>query len=355
MDWAALEKAGINRNTPVSMKLHDVPYRQALATVLASAGGKGPLDYTIDDGVISISTKGKVASPPETDVNKLMGEAQAAYASQQYGQAKQILDRVLREDPQNTAAKLFSEITQDRVAYVNQNKLGGHGSHEITDQSIMNEKELIPYHDLLIYPEDWPELSRRQGGGTSDTEIATPANASDVSGKIDDSLQTNLLLRATQADRKTTTVTAPRITLYNGQAGYIAAGNPAQLAGGFGGGGYSNDGDGSGPTEAHDPNAAIHGRPGTSPKADVSVAFHEANVASGDLTKIGSGNVTFSGTGGSTFGGSGAGGGRGGGGPGSVPESWRDRASDLPSSGGTVYSWKRPADVVLKAGHAHPR
>src|SRR6202000_2035272 len=49
--WKALEAAGIDRNTPVSVNLHDVPYSKALTTILAEVGGAANLDYTVDDGV----------------------------------------------------------------------------------------------------------------------------------------------------------------------------------------------------------------------------------------------------------------------------------------------------------------
>jgi hypothetical protein len=56
--WKALEGAGIDRNTPVTAHLAHVPFRKALTTILSEVGGgTANLGYTIDDGVITVSTR----------------------------------------------------------------------------------------------------------------------------------------------------------------------------------------------------------------------------------------------------------------------------------------------------------
>jgi general secretion pathway protein D len=55
--WNALEQAGINRDTPVNVKLTDVTIEKALRTILEDVGGINDLGFVIDDGVITISTK----------------------------------------------------------------------------------------------------------------------------------------------------------------------------------------------------------------------------------------------------------------------------------------------------------
>ena len=57
VNWKALEAAGIDRNTPVSASLRNVKFSKALTTILSSVGGgQTPLGYTVDEGVITIST-----------------------------------------------------------------------------------------------------------------------------------------------------------------------------------------------------------------------------------------------------------------------------------------------------------
>jgi type II secretory pathway component GspD/PulD (secretin) len=110
----------------------------------------------------------------EQQVNKLMGEAHVAYTQQQYQQAAETLQHVLVIDPNNNGAQLFLEITQDRINYRKADSYNRLRSEETVKQSIMNEDEMIPYSQLLIYPEDWPELSRRRQGETTSNE--SPAN-----------------------------------------------------------------------------------------------------------------------------------------------------------------------------------
>ncbi len=58
VNWRALEQSGIDKNTPVSARLHDVKFSKALTTILADVGGGAvKLGYTVDEGVITISTE----------------------------------------------------------------------------------------------------------------------------------------------------------------------------------------------------------------------------------------------------------------------------------------------------------
>ncbi len=55
--WEALKAANIDERTPVNVKLTNVTLEKALRTVLDDVGGVNPLDYIVDEGVITISTK----------------------------------------------------------------------------------------------------------------------------------------------------------------------------------------------------------------------------------------------------------------------------------------------------------
>jgi len=57
VNWKSLEGAGIDRNTPVSASLRNIKFSKALNVILDSVGGgQTRLGYTIDEGVITIST-----------------------------------------------------------------------------------------------------------------------------------------------------------------------------------------------------------------------------------------------------------------------------------------------------------
>ncbi len=57
VNWRALEKANVRPDTPVTMKIGGVTFRKALDMLLRQAGGGVPLTYTIDEGVLEITTQ----------------------------------------------------------------------------------------------------------------------------------------------------------------------------------------------------------------------------------------------------------------------------------------------------------
>ncbi len=57
VNWTALQQANIDKATRVTARLRDVKFSKALSTILESAGGGATkLSYSIDEGVITIST-----------------------------------------------------------------------------------------------------------------------------------------------------------------------------------------------------------------------------------------------------------------------------------------------------------
>jgi type II secretory pathway component GspD/PulD (secretin)/outer membrane protein assembly factor BamD (BamD/ComL family) len=61
LDTKALEAAGVDRSTPITVKLKDVKFSKALDIVLKLAGGTTPLGYDIDENVITISTQDELS------------------------------------------------------------------------------------------------------------------------------------------------------------------------------------------------------------------------------------------------------------------------------------------------------
>ena len=69
VNWRALEGVGIDRNAPVTARLRDVKFDKVLRTVLDEVGGGTVrLGYTVDEGVITISTEEDLASNVVTRV-----------------------------------------------------------------------------------------------------------------------------------------------------------------------------------------------------------------------------------------------------------------------------------------------
>ncbi|HSU67322.1 MAG TPA: hypothetical protein VLJ39_10650, partial [Tepidisphaeraceae bacterium] len=58
VNWKSLEAAGVDKNTPVTANLRDVKFSKALSVILSQSVGSGQtqLGYTVDQGVVTIST-----------------------------------------------------------------------------------------------------------------------------------------------------------------------------------------------------------------------------------------------------------------------------------------------------------
>jgi hypothetical protein len=56
VNWKKIEAAGIDRNTPVSARMRDIPFQKALKSVLDNLSDKTKLGFVVDDDVITIST-----------------------------------------------------------------------------------------------------------------------------------------------------------------------------------------------------------------------------------------------------------------------------------------------------------
>ena len=78
VDWPALERASIARDAPVTANLHDIKFSKALDIIFKSVQGDEDdkkLGYTLDDGVITISTKKELNKNTVTrkyDINDLL-------------------------------------------------------------------------------------------------------------------------------------------------------------------------------------------------------------------------------------------------------------------------------------------
>jgi len=73
VNWRALEAAGVDRNVPVSLRLKNIPFEQALRYILLDAGGGTvALDFAVVDGIVNISTADEVASDVKVRVYNIV-------------------------------------------------------------------------------------------------------------------------------------------------------------------------------------------------------------------------------------------------------------------------------------------
>jgi general secretion pathway protein D len=308
VNWTALQAAGVDRTTPVSVNLREVPFRKALQTILSEVGGGAAnLAYTIDDGVITISTRDDLNSaryrvvrvfdirdmlvqpdnninPPTfnlTDITKGGTTSGSGGSSSSSGGSGGIFSDTSTTGG-GTTTKSRDDIVKEVVDTIKTTVApeswtdgGGIGSlRELNGQLIVNQTVdnqtavynllaqlretralqiaiearllLVSNNFLDVVGISWNlgipagEIGGNVGAvtiGNNTASLATPGatgvpgslgaslagnSALSVTGSIIDNFTLNLIIQATQADKRTVTVTAPRVTLFNGQRGYIA-------------------------------------------------------------------------------------------------------------------------------------
>jgi hypothetical protein len=57
VNWKALEEAGVSRDVPVTLHLRNISLRKAMQLILSEASGGDKLSFTLDQGVIEITTR----------------------------------------------------------------------------------------------------------------------------------------------------------------------------------------------------------------------------------------------------------------------------------------------------------
>jgi general secretion pathway protein D len=96
----------------------------------------------------------------QRQINELMGQAREYFKQMQYQQALDTLNQVIAIDPQNNTALFMHEMVSDQIQYNAWNKYHALRSEAEQAQEVKGQEFMIPYPNLEIYPQDWPELSR---------------------------------------------------------------------------------------------------------------------------------------------------------------------------------------------------
>jgi general secretion pathway protein D len=313
VNWRALEAAGIDRNAPVSARLRNIKFSKALTIILDSvSGGTVPLGYTIDDGVITISTGEDLdrntitrvfdirdliidipdfTDAPDFSLQSASDQSQSGGGGGGglFGQSGG--DRSSEDEAGRTRQEMIDEIIRlitETVAPDSWRDAGGSvgAVRELQGQLIVtqtpeNQRQLVSLLEQLRetraiqvtvearfltisrnYLEDIgldvdfafniqnngrrtisPVTVAQNGAGSAtSTFVGVPSTgvpggigtglsadefipAIEVGATYLDDFQVNVLLRATQASRNASIVTAPRVTLFNGQRAYVLVAN----------------------------------------------------------------------------------------------------------------------------------
>lgn len=239
--WSLIDAAGMDRKTPITARLRDVKLSKALDVLLRAAGdGRVQLGYSIDEGVLTISTADDLATNVLTsvyDVRDLAATAVPGSATQQ-----QLIDEIIRliqDTVESTSWKANGGksgtirelqgqliITQTKV---NQNSIANLLSQlrEIRSVQISVEASVLEIADTAIEPFLKPMERQWPGEVTSARSFIAPTTqpanvATSAIGASDNRIGKQFLndeqLREPLA-AATSRITLPRLTLFNGQYG----------------------------------------------------------------------------------------------------------------------------------------
>jgi len=112
----------------------------------------------------------KIAIQRRLQINELMKQALSYYKRLQYKQALDTLNQIVAIDPLNYSARFMRRQVENQIIYDKYNRMRDEKSTQTQEQEISDEESIIPYDNLLVYPRDWPELSRMRKAEMSSSE-----------------------------------------------------------------------------------------------------------------------------------------------------------------------------------------
>lgn len=106
----------------------------------------------------------RIADTKQRQIDGLMGQATELRKEKRYEDAIQVLDQILAIDPENDRAAWMKETLGDLAQNIRARDATKERSSQF--QSLINENNeaLIPWHENLIYPKNWPEISAKRTG-----------------------------------------------------------------------------------------------------------------------------------------------------------------------------------------------
>jgi hypothetical protein len=280
VNWKALEAAGVRRDARVSARVRDVKFAKALSVVLDSVEAKEPLGYSVEDGVITVTTQADLDkntvvrvydirdllieipdfNDPPTPANDFTVNAPRPAEKPPAPFEKEAAAERTRQAAVDRLTKLIME-TLDPAAWgktAQLRELQGQlivtavpRLHEqlarLLDQLRQTWRVQIALEARFLYVDDallagLPADLRRAVEGelraAKDPVRADPNDAAKPDkapppapvkepGRLVllDEKQVDQLLKAVQPGGKSGTLTAPRITLFSGQGAYVLVAN----------------------------------------------------------------------------------------------------------------------------------
>lgn len=236
VEWGKLEAAGVTRETPITARMRDVSLAKVLNTVLSDAGGGNVrLAFSMDAGVIRVSTAEdlEVVETRVYDIRDLLVEApdfdpdKPPKMPQPRAERAAALTKLVREtvDPTSWTTARGRSIVEDHGQLVVAQTAENHaGLGRLLDQlretrqiQMVTQTRFVSFDPTALAGADpaW-DILRSVG----EARQATEAGRTTGSPLYLSPEQMTALLAEIARQHDATTLTAPRITTFNGQRAF---------------------------------------------------------------------------------------------------------------------------------------
>ncbi len=250
VNWRALEAAGIDRNAPVTARLRNAKFVKVLRVILDEVGGDTvKLGYSVEDGTVTVTTEEDLNRNTLTkvyDIRDLLTDTpDHAPASDAAAAAQPAPTTQPREKLAEEIIALIQETVVPDAWRENGGSVGAirelSGQLIITATPSMHDEIAKLLH--MIRKARGVQVSVETRFITIDPAALDKALGEKLSSTMGKSgeptvwqlsdEQVQAVLRAAQRSEHATLVTAPRITLFSGQRGYVNVSTQTAYVSGF--------------------------------------------------------------------------------------------------------------------------
>ncbi len=99
-------------------------------------------------------------------INDLVNRAYLAIHNEQFKQAELLLEKVIKLDPANREAKYLLRIVQKKGDLAKEKQITERSILETRRSLMQIDEYIIPYNDIIVYPDNWEEINRTRSGFT---------------------------------------------------------------------------------------------------------------------------------------------------------------------------------------------
>ncbi|HLZ09026.1 MAG TPA: hypothetical protein VKT80_10590, partial [Chloroflexota bacterium] len=259
VNWKSLEAAGIDRNAPVSANLRNVKFSKALNVILDSVGGgQTKLGYTVDEGVITISTQDDLTRNVVVrvyDVRDLLIVIPDSFTSDNTKPVPATRP-ASREDLVQHLTKLITDAVSPESWKDHGGSVGALRELEgqiIITQTPANHRRIVTLLeqfrqersiqitvearfvscDHKIIDDLVGEWHRAVKPGANHPTTRPAGTGPDTTGVFLSDAELSQFMKLIQSAPESTIITSPRVTLWNGQAAHVKVAQPHTYLSGY--------------------------------------------------------------------------------------------------------------------------